>query len=86
MTHYPIFTSLQLGSSCFGIASGGHQLQNDAEFATGTQKLQTVVYGDFLDPFLPCRLQKKYFQVSEYEQKIRYCTQTHHTDASIGVY
>ena len=69
MTHYPVFTSPQPGSSCVGIASGGHQLENTAEFVTGAPKLQTVVYSDFLDPFLPSMSQKKYFQVPGREVK-----------------
>ena len=58
-----------LWSSCVGIASGGHQLENTAEFETGALKLQTVVYSNFLNPFLPSRSQKKYFQVPEQEEK-----------------
>ena len=69
MTHYPVFTSPQPGSSCVDIASGGHQLENTAEFETGAPKLQTVVYSDFLDPFLPSMSQKKYFQVPGREEK-----------------
>ena len=35
-------------------------MEDDAEFKTGTQELQTVHYNDFLDPFLPSGPQKKY--------------------------
>ena len=44
-------------------------MEDDTEFETGTQELQTVNHGDFLDPFLSSGPQKKYFQIPEHEKK-----------------